>query len=570
MHRSPERLGAQSPSIGVLLDCMGDPYPAAVLRGLEAAAQGAGAQLVCFVGGPLPTDPAHAAGRHRAYELCGPRNVDGVVVLASTLIHDVGQRALHRYCARYRALPLCSIGVELDGWPSVTVDNEVGMEGVLEHLIREHGARHIAFVRGPLANAEADLRLAAYQNTLARHGLPFDEQLVVTGNFMAESGVDAVDALAAVPGLRLEQLNAIAASNDAMAMGVMAGLDRRELAVPAVLGVVGFDDVEDARLTQPPLTTVRQPLEDLGHQAVRITLEWIRQGAMPADCQLGTEPVIRRSCGCTQPSGRAGPSLGPERSLGFEAALLMKRERILAELTRAAGAAVDVAGVEWADRLLAALIADLRNAEPAAFLGAFDSLIERLLGAGADVNACHDVLGALRAQVVPILRSDRARSERAEDLFHLCRVATSQGIARRSMRERLSLGRFSRTLSATCSALASSVEPAELETRALDLLPKLGIGGCMVAVYERARPGEARLAFGYDARGPASTRGASFDASLLVPGGISSRGRSHVVLPLVFREHNLGHMLVELDLRHTDAYGALADAIAVALHGRMP
>ena len=116
--------------------------------------------------------------------------------------------------------------------------------------------------------------------------------------------------------------------------------------------------------------------------------------------------------------------------------------------------------MDWADRLLGALIADLRNAEPTAFLGAFDSLIERLLTGGADVNACHDVLGALRAQVVPILRSDRARGERAEDLFHLCRVATSQGIQRRLMRERLTLGRFSRTLSATCAALASSVEPS--------------------------------------------------------------------------------------------------------------
>ncbi|HWO14702.1 MAG TPA: substrate-binding domain-containing protein, partial [Polyangiaceae bacterium] len=448
MHPPPERLGAQTPSIGVLLDCLGDPYPAAVLRGLEAAAVAAGAQLLCFVGGPLPSSAAAGArGRHRAYELCGPRNVDGVVVLGSTLIHDVGQGALRRYCTRYGALPLCSIGVELEGWPSVTVDNEVGMEGVIEHVIREHGARRIAFVRGPLANAEADLRLAAYQGSLARHGLPFDEQLVIAGNFMAESGLQAVDTLAAVLGAKLAGLDAIAASNDAMAMGVLAGLERLDLAVPAALCVVGFDDVEDARLTQPPLTTVRQPLERLGQEAVRIALDWIRQGAPPGSCQLGTEPVIRRSCGCARPSGRAGPSLGPERSLGFEAALLMKRERIIAELTRAAGAAVEVVGVDWADRLLGALIADLRNAEPAAFLGAFDGLIERLLHGGADVNVCHDVVGALRSQVVPILRSDRARSERAEDLFHLCRVATSQAIQRRSMRERLTLGRFSRSLS---------------------------------------------------------------------------------------------------------------------------
>ncbi|HWO09150.1 MAG TPA: hypothetical protein VNN80_06710, partial [Polyangiaceae bacterium] len=104
-----------------------------------------------------------------------------------------------------------------------------------------------------------------------------------------------------------------------------------------------------------------------------------------------------------------------------------------------------------------------------------------------------------------------------------------------------------------------------------DLLPKLGVAGCMVAVYDRSRPGEACLAFGYDSRGAAPARGASFDATLLVPGGIAASGhaRSHVVLPLAFRDHNLGHMLVELDLRHADAYGALADAMGVALHARV-
>ncbi|HTV21555.1 MAG TPA: substrate-binding domain-containing protein, partial [Polyangiaceae bacterium] len=412
---------------------------------------------------------------------------------------------------------------------------------------------------------EADLRLSAYRATLEEHGLPFDERLVVAGNFMAESGTDAVRLLTDAPAARLAELDAIAASNDAMAMGVLAGLEARQIAVPNQIRVLGFDDIEDARLTQPPLTTVRQPLERLGQEALRVTLEWLHHGAAPAERELATEPVIRRSCGCSRPSGRAGPSLGPERSLGFEAALLMKREHIILDLTRVARGSFAAAGSDWADRLLNALVADLRSPEPGGFVSAFDTLLERLLARNVDLNLCDEVLGALRSKVVPLLRSDRARSERAEDLFHICRIATSQAIQRGLMRERLYLGRWGLALNATCTALASSADRSELEARAVERLPQLGIRRFIVVMYEGDGP--ARVLCGYDAAGSRVGAGQSFDRGLLMPSGSSPmEDGSIVVLPLVCRERNMGHVLIDLDLRHAFAYSALAEAMSVGLH----
>jgi phosphoserine phosphatase RsbU/P len=567
VNRPRDRLKAKPPSIAVLLDWIGDQYHAAVLRGMVETAEHAGVNLRCFVGGQLPTNPS-SPGRHRVYDLCNARNVDALVVLGNTLAHAVGNAGLARHCEGYRPLPLATIGVRLPGLPGVTVDNEVGMRGVLDHVIREHGARRIAFVRGPLANPEAELRTNAYRAALAEHGLPFDERLVVPGDFMSESGADAVRSLADAPGSRLETLDAIAASNDAMAMGVLAGLEARQIAVPERIRVIGFDDVEDARLTQPPLTTVRQPLERLGQEALRMALEWMHHGAAPADRELATEPVIRRSCGCTRPSGRAGPSLGPERSLGFEAALLMKREHIILELTRVARGTFAAAGTDWADRLLNALVSDLRSPEPGGFVSSFDALLERLLARNVDLNLCDEVLGALRGKVVPLLRSDRARSERAEDLFHICRLATSQAIQRGLMRERLYLGRWSLALNATCTALASSADHAELERRTLDRLPKLGVRKFMVVVYDAtADAGTARVLCGYDASGTRLVAGQNFDRSLLLPSGLSTlEGGSFVVLPLICRDRNMGHVLLDLDLRQAFAYGAIAEAVSVGLH----
>jgi DNA-binding LacI/PurR family transcriptional regulator len=566
VNRPRDRLKTKPPNVGVLLDWIGDQYHTAILRGMIDTAEHTGVNLRCFVGGQLSADPK-ASGRHRVYDLCNSRNVDALVVLGNTLAHAVGAAGLARLCEGYRPLPLCTVGVRLPGLPSVTIDNEVGMRGVLDHVIHEHGARRIAFVRGPLANTEAELRTNAYRAALAEHGLAFDERLVVSGNFMTESGIDAVRSLADTPGAKLETLDVIAASNDAMAMGVLAGLEALQIAVPESIRVIGFDDVEDARLTQPALTTVRQPLERLGQEALRVAIEWLHHGVTPADRELATEPVIRRSCGCTRPSGRAGPSLGPERSLGFEAALLMKRENIILELTRVARGSFAAAGSDWADRLLNALVADLRSPEPGTFVGTFDALLERLLTRNVDLNLCDEVLGALRSKLVPLLRSDRARSERAEDLFHICRLATSQAIQRGLMRERLYLGRRGLALNATCTALASSADHAELERRSLERLPKLGVRSLTVVVYDATDAGAAYVLCGYDASGAALAAGQSFDRGLLQPSAASTIDNgSLVVLPLFFRDRNMGHVLLDLDLRQAFAYGALAEALSVGLH----
>jgi hypothetical protein len=135
------------------------------------------------------------------------------------------------------------------------------------------------------------------------------------------------------------------------------------------------------------------------------------------------------------------------------------------------------------------------------------------------------------------------------------------------MRERLYLGRRSLALNATCTALASSADHAELERRSLERLPKLGIRSLMVVVYDATDAGAAHVLCGYDAGGTALASGQSFDRGLIQPSAPSTiDSGSLVVLPLFFRDRNMGHVLLDLDLRQAFAYGALAEALSVGLH----
>src|SRR6185369_3487359 len=217
--------------------------------------------LVIFAGGVLGAPAPNGVHRNFVFDLCGPRNVDGVVALAGALGNHLGPAAVQALLAQWAPLPTVSVALALPGVPSLLVDEAAGMRQALEHLVVRHGCRRIAFIRGPAVNAEAERRYALYRKVLGEHGLDQDPELVCEGTFQKESGAAAIRALL---DQRKVDFDAVVACNDYMALAAIAALQERGVPVPTDVAVLGFDDLEDARFATPPLTTVRQPLYQQG------------------------------------------------------------------------------------------------------------------------------------------------------------------------------------------------------------------------------------------------------------------------------------------------------------------
>ncbi|SOD97285.1 LacI family DNA-binding transcriptional regulator [Blastococcus haudaquaticus] len=175
--------------------------------------------------------------------------------------------------------------------PSVGATNWAGGLSATEHLV-ELGHRRIAVVGGPEDFLCSRARIDGYRAALERAGIGVDPALVRHGNFHHEGGYDQARALLELP----DPPTAIFAGSDEQAFGVMEAARQAGLSVPLDLSVVGFDDLPMARWSSPPLTTVRQPLADMGRMAGRILHQLI--DGQPLDTQrveLATHLVPRAS-----------------------------------------------------------------------------------------------------------------------------------------------------------------------------------------------------------------------------------------------------------------------------------
>jgi DNA-binding LacI/PurR family transcriptional regulator len=194
-----------------------------------------------------------------------------------------------------QGVPVVTTAYYLPGQPLtvVDVDNFNGARQAAGCLV-ESGHRQIAMITGAAGWKSVADRSAGFLETLQAASLPIDPALQVEGDWSYESGYRAMQALVA----RQRPFTAVFAQNDRMAIGAIRALREMGQRVPEDVSVVGYDDIPVAAYSEPPLTTVRQPMREVGETATRLLIEAIAKpnGARGQEFMLKTELVRRQSC----------------------------------------------------------------------------------------------------------------------------------------------------------------------------------------------------------------------------------------------------------------------------------
>jgi LacI family transcriptional regulator len=260
-------------------------FPDLINRGIELAAQNRDFNLL--VSSVDVDDHDHT---RRVFALA--RKSDGLILHDQVLDPDQLERLS-------RQVPVVTLaGVATPTTSNVGGDNQGSMRELARHLVQEHGYRTLAYLGGHPDSPDNLARLAAFSDEVAAAGGTFAGGPQWEGNYCAAGGARVIDRLLASGGA--EKLpRAIACANDQTALGVVYALMQHGLDVPGDVAVTGFDDIPVARHLRPQLTTVRQPIQELGATAFEVLYSMINDaGYVPRDIVLPTRLVSRESCGC--------------------------------------------------------------------------------------------------------------------------------------------------------------------------------------------------------------------------------------------------------------------------------
>jgi len=561
---------SQRPTIGFLNYNLWHSLECQIWRGVMDEARKRGVNLICFVGDQLRSPFGFRAQANVLYELISAERVHGVAMFAAAMGVYLDQEEKSRFFTRYLPLPTVLLEEQIDSLPCIDFDFAGSMRQLLEHLLKHHGYRRIAFVRGPETHHVAELRYRVYQEMLAEYDIPFDPDLVAPpGVWDQMTGKQAVHIL-------LEQRQsvpeAILAASDDIAIGVISALHARGLRVPDDIVVVGHDDIAESKWMTPPLTTVPNRAYEQGQLAVETLLAQIAGKPVAERIVVPLSMIVRQSCGCLDSQvehASSKPRL--EQPIAITTQDDPRKAILTAIISTIPSTETHTARITL---LIEAFFNTLSEKSNRSFFATLRKILEEVAVSDDNMTIWHECLSVLRQHSLPFLQ-DNVSVRDAEDLFQQARVMIGEFAQCLQGQKTLQIERRAEMLREVGARLISTFDIAELMNILAEELPRLGISGCYLSVYENpAIPtGMARLFLAYTIAGRIAlpNAGQPFPAMRLVPDEFLCQRQlySLIAFPLYFREHQLGLILFNASSSDGMIYETLRTEISSALQGAM-
>ncbi len=284
-------------NIGFFTCHLDNDYAFEICKGVEYAAREADVNLIIFPGMYLNAsynDPVNAKYDYQynsIFYYASRKTLDALIVSIGSIGSFLSVADIHSFLRQFN-VPILTLEIPVEGYPSLYTDGRPGMREEVEHMIKHHGKRKIGFVSGRKENDDARERLAVYRQVLEENGIAYDPKRVVYGDF-SEFSDKIVDRLLT----NNPDLEAIIFANDTMTIGGYNAIMKRGLKIGKDILVAGFDNAPTAASHSPALTTVDNKIMELGYNSVHQAIELVRTGKTSIT-SLPSSLVVRISCGC--------------------------------------------------------------------------------------------------------------------------------------------------------------------------------------------------------------------------------------------------------------------------------
>lgn len=437
---------------------------------------------------------------------------------------------LSDFHARFAPLPIVTLSKAVAGYPVVIVENYQGMCAVVAHLIKVHGCRRIALIRGPEGHPSADARYQTYRDTLATYTLPLNPDLITPPlAFNDVNGALAVTLLLDERGLRPRvDIDALVAVSDVFALSAMSALQSRGIRAPEEIAIAGFNNSAAARFATPAITSVVNPFDEQGRRSVNILKQLLAGAETPQKIQVPSQLAVHQSCGCLdEVIVRAGMGEPAADANDLPETIPMAlRPGILQEM-RQALADVTLPDPEWAERLLDAFLSALAGGRTNEFLTVLRETLRQVTSSERTLLLWQNVLSVIQRHTVGCRNGGLALRLLGQARAMLAEVSDRAHADLQSQTEI-----YTQRLHSVGATLITTFDLRGLMDVLAAELPKLGIPSCYLALYEdpqsycypQPAPEWSRLILAYAENGriPLDSAGQRFATRDLLPAGLRS------------------------------------------------
>lgn len=508
------------------------------------------------------------------YDLATPETADAFI----GWIIDAEQ-SVDEYFTRFADCNLVSISRRVGPHPVVAEDNLAIMKALTQHLVLQHGRRHIGFIRGPAHHPYAQVRAQACSDAQTELDITFDERrFTPPAAWDWQTGIDGVRYLLDQQQLVIgRDLDAIMCASDRIAMGALEELKRRNIRVPDDVAITGFNNLLEAQSTIPSLTTVAVHFQRKSRLAMRMALATLRGETFTmAPDYLDPVITIGESCGCKnsrtndlrfQPDGDGGTAPFTAQ----EIQLFSEELHILFRSFRTSSSLYE----QPVTRLIQAFFTTMENTQTDVFMETFLEQINAGHYAFMDQVRWQDVLTVFRKMLRMHPRST-SETLRIEAMLDRARLALVDLFARGQTAFRLLELRDASTLRQLGANLGfSSDVPTIMDILAYEI-PRLGITSFWLSVFDGEGDVETMhapeyahllLAMENSVRTPLPEEGVRFPARQLLPEGIllTHPRRTFIMFPLSHGDEEYGFVIFEQGPSDGTVYETLAFSIGSAL-----
>lgn len=521
-----------------------------IWKGAYDCARERNVNFICFPGDSLSftEDKKYKNPRNILYDYVSNKKIDGIILASTSLSNFISQEDYKDFALKFKNMPMVSIGrISLD-IPFSLVNNKIGMKKIISHLIDFHNKKNIAFITGPLENPDAIERLEAYKEILLEKSLPVREELIFNGLFIEESGRLAIKHFLK----NKVNFDAIVASNDQMAFGALEILHENNINVPDDVAVVGFDDTLKAQFSNPPLSTVKQPVYKQSYMAAKTLIDILQGKPYEKINVLETELVLRESCGCY-----------PEEIFLLDYKMdtgeqnLSAKEKINFILSQIENVNLPY---DKKSNLVEKLINDIET-NSFTFLPFLRILINELIYNKLNLDEL-----ALCITKIEVILNSLYDAKTFSKIISKARIIISEGLLRFQSESCLNTTKANETLRSSIFSISENFELNEFTENLSRALTALDIpsGYIMLKTGEKLS-----FLFGYNKnKGMIKTSEKITEKENLLPLELwPDRNFAFIVFPLIFKNENLGLLLLEIGNMFSFVYESLFFQISSSLKG---